>query len=293
MEDEYYFYDKDLVPGSFGLRNNGVICWCNSLLQGLISCPSFNRVLMESKAKANPLASELIKMIETSIFDNEDVALEEASSKIHQAFMRQLKSNGVFTNFGNSQECVDEALNLLVESIGLSELERKFTVIYECVTYCKECKNKKINTRDMNIKVELFTEAKLENSEDFCKWITAHPSKLSYHMCEKCENVNQQYRIEYLKRVSEIIVIIFNKFQQKDKRWFPETLTFPTEGGKLNYKVVASIDHFGNMHGGHYVCNVLRADGYKYINDSSVCAGSIQPGENTFMLFYHLDNKSN
>jgi ubiquitin C-terminal hydrolase len=40
-------FNKNFIPNNFGLTNNGSICYFNSLLQSLISCSSFNQLVLE------------------------------------------------------------------------------------------------------------------------------------------------------------------------------------------------------------------------------------------------------
>jgi ubiquitin C-terminal hydrolase len=290
MAEQYYYYDPRYVPGEFGLNNTGVICWCNSILQALISCSSFNQTLLECKEKlsGNQFALEYIKLIETSLIDNTDTRIEGSSAMIHRRFMERMQRQGNTIRFGNSQECVDEALSLIIDMLGLPEIERRFTSIYECVVVCRECNKRTICARDKNFRIEVFTEVKLETEEQFRNWIKNHPSELNNYKCE-CGSTGTKLRVECLKRVSEILILLFNKFQRKDKRWYPESIEFPTAGNKsLKYKLVSTVEHYGTMSGGHYTARALREGGFKLFNDSSVVGSNSSPTEQTFMLVYHM-----
>src|SRR6266702_2422158 len=39
-------HDAKLAPEAFGLRNTGVICYFNSIMQAVISCTSFTRAVL-------------------------------------------------------------------------------------------------------------------------------------------------------------------------------------------------------------------------------------------------------
>jgi ubiquitin C-terminal hydrolase len=82
-----------------------------------------------------------------------------------------------------------------------------------------------------------------------------HPSEHDYYKCDECgERMVKFYRAERLKMLREIVVIIFNKFQSKENRWFPQELSFKAKDGKpsLKYKLVGKIEHSGNASSGHY-----------------------------------------
>jgi hypothetical protein len=66
-------------------------------------------------------------------------------------------------------------------------------------------------------------------------------------------------RTTTLKRVGQIIVLLFKKYYNKTFHDFPHQFVLNGRGGTpMIYNIVAQIDHFGNHTGGHYNCRVLR-----------------------------------
>ena len=59
-------------------------------------------------------------------------------------------------------------------------------------------------------------------------------------------------------RLSEIVIILYKKYQGKNNILFPQSLDFPSNGKILHYIIVAQVEHMGLMRGGHYMVNCLR-----------------------------------
>lgn len=116
-----------------------------------------------------------------------------------------------------------------------------------------------------------------------------HPSECEYFKCDCGEKMVKFYRAEKLKMLREVVVIIFNKFQMKDNRWFPQELTFGAKGGStLNYRLVGKIEHSGTRFGGHYWAQSFRGKSWTRLNDSGVTVGNSAHSSDTFMVAYHI-----
>jgi ubiquitin C-terminal hydrolase len=293
---DYIVYDPKYVPAEFGLNNTGVICWCNSILQLLLSCPSLNKTLLEceEELRDNRFATEYINLLKI-LLPNEGPngvnlsTISIYSAKILNAFMYEMKRARRNFSIGRSQECVDEALTLFIDMFNCQKVNKLFLNSYELIIKCTGC-NKQVSTvRDNSYRIELFCEKKFNSVEDFCTYIRYHPSEHDEYTCECGFKMKKFLRVEKLKMLREIVVIIFNKFQAKDNRWFPTELEFnSTNGKKLKYKLVAQIEHGGTMHGGHYKSKGVRGDKVCGFNDSSVYADALGPTPSTYMIAYHL-----
>lgn len=298
---EYIYYDPIFVPGAFGFNNTGAICWGNSMIQFMLGMSSINQILLEQENNlaGNPFATEYIKLLKqiapnTSEGCRVDMidpsTLAAASSRILVAMIKRMQVKGFKLNMGLGEECADEAFTMFVDMLGCHRVERLLTNIYEMSIRCSTCKKVVSATRDKMYRVPMFTPVRIVTEEVFSAWIRNHPSP---HDCFKCEcgavmlNFNRQER---LKKISEVLVIIFNKFQEKGKRWFPQRVSFPsTTGPNLNYELVGKIEHSGSMNGGHYWAQTFRDDAWTCLNDNATPSiGSSEPTANTFMIAYHL-----
>lgn len=297
----YMFYKPEYVPDVFKLQNIGVICWCNSLIQALLSCSALNATLLENRADftGNAFAEEYILLL-TCVLPNTPECpkinpddYSGASAKIMMQFVQRLKYRGIYRSF-NSQECADEALVMFFDTFGSKKVDNLFQNSYETIIICKKCKHVLRAPRDNNVQLEMFTQIALKDATDFQKYIHVHSSIIDEYKCEECGEVSRNVmRIEKLKMLREVIVLVFNKYYDKMLIWFPEELVFPATSGKtLKYKIVAQVEHTGNRFGGHYYANVLRGDIYR-ANDTSVSKlNGFQPTPETYMVFYHLYEES-
>ena len=302
MSIEYQYYDEGLTTANFGLNNTGVICWCNSLLQVLFSLPALNKVLLEyeDELRDNIFAAEYIRALRAGLAqagalsnDNNTIpyaagGLDNVSGRILRAFMLRLKQKNMTLNIGNGQECTDEAFTMFIDMFGCPAVERMFSNIYELSIKCPACRKIASLTRDKAYRITMFAKL-LETPEQFCNYIRLHPSECSEYKCDCGHVMTNFYRTEKLKMLREIVVIMFNKFQHKDNRWFPQTLKFRAKvGHNLQYRLVGKIEHSGTMFGGHYWAHALRRGTWTKFNDSAVTAGTPEPTEHTFMLVYHI-----
>lgn len=291
---EYKYYDGAMVPSGFGLINTGVICWCNSLIQLLLGLPSVNAALLDSAddLKNNIFATEYISMLRAAMNSSiQDTAvLAPVSSRILRAMIIRMRQVGKEINMGGGQECVDEAFTTFIELFNCRRVEQLFNNVYELIIICDKCKKQASSVRDTSYRIQMFTNAPLTDKESFCRYLKLHGSRHDHYKCS-CGNVmNNFLRAEKLKMLREVVVIIFNKFQVKENRWFPQTLEFQARDNKppLVYRLVGTIEHAGTMFGGHYWAKSLRDDVWHCFNDNSVTESTGDPTAGTFMIAYHL-----
>lgn len=303
----YKLYDENYVPAPFGMQNYGVSCWLNSIIQLLISLPSFNQSLHEFRTRLT-VSPESIKPVQKSneflqtfaAFSHKAVQLEASPAsqsatradvdELHAKIFRLITTNVASANaMTATQNCVDEAFTKIVDLLGVNWIQFIFRHVYKISLTCPHCRKETSSVQDSGFRLELFTKFCFSTAQDFADYIFVHQSNCDTYRCDCGNLVNNAPRIEKLQMLREVIVIIFNKYQSKDMRWFPQTLEFADSGGgRLIYGLVAKIEHSGNMHGGHYVCHALRQGSWYYFSDSTIGAGSPQPTENTFMIAYHM-----
>lgn len=300
---KYSYYDPEYVPEAFGLNNTGVICWLNSFLQVMISCPSLNRTLLdcEEELANNKFAVELIRFIKAIVPNRPgdppvDARISTASANILNAFRATMIQRKLTFNFGNSQECADEAFALFIDLLNCPRVNKLFNTVYELTIECDSCKKVVSTTRDRAFRIEMYCNKDFTNQKDFCTWLRFHPSKTENYKCESCKHVMlSTFRIEKLKQLREIVVIMFNKFYLKENKWFPMQLEFSgpkgpngEPGKKIHYQLVGQVEHSGGMGGGHYFARAKRGNSWKQLNDTSVSDANPGPTPLTYMIVYHM-----
>jgi ubiquitin carboxyl-terminal hydrolase 2/21 len=192
---------------------------------------------------------------------------------------------------GASEECANEGFVWFIDMLGCSRVERLLLNRYEISFICPNCNKDAFRVIDKAYQIEMFTKIRIETQDDFIDWLKVHPEEGDAYKCEKCGHCVVKFnKKRQLKRMSEIVIVVFNQYQEKTKRWFPPQLTFPTNnGGTLNYQLVGKIEHSGTMHGGHYWAQSLRDGDWAQLNDNAMpCLGNSKPTPETYMIAYHL-----
>jgi len=294
---DYSVYDNGFVPMEFGLQNSGATCWFNSLLQMMLGLPALNRILLEREQslRNNPFACGYIKLIRATLPGNESVdpldysEIISSSTHILGSMLTQARSKNIRSSMGVGQECVDEGFITFIELLDCPHVERLFSNVYELIIDCTGCNKKVSSIRDKSFRMQMFTQVPLESEYKFCNYLRVHPSEVDFFKCDCGHAMAKFQRIEKLKMLREIVVIIFNKFYTKDVRFFPQELTFKSTGNKsLDYKLVGKIDHSGTRLSGHYWAHSIRGEEWFCLNDTSVTKGNPLPTSSTFMVVYHM-----
>ncbi|AMN83596.1 hypothetical protein D5b_00167 [Faustovirus] len=293
---EYKVYNAALAPQAFGFNNTGAICWGNADNQSLFSCTSFIDILLHleeelSKSVLGNACINLAKHIRDKT-DPEKVDLKGHSWEIIKSMIRVLYyKNSRQLISASQQQCANEGFILLLDALNCRQIDDIFNNIYQIDTECPACKQICSTMRDKNIQIEIFSNFEFKTPQDFANYIRVHTSETSDYRCEKCnvksDNVKRTAR---LRRVGEVIVVVFNKYHVKSNKWFPTEFALPgTNNTSFKYDLVSQIEHTGSLHGGHYYAYCKRNDGVYLLNDTiATKAEGFKPTANTYMLMYHL-----
>lgn len=299
LEEKYILYP-------FGLYNNSIICYFNSLLQALYSCTSISEYLLnnEDKFKNNEFVKLYIQIIKSYLSNKKrDNNIDKNNLVLFNEFLRLLKNKNI--KFGYNQEDAGELLVLLLDIINDKHIYNLFYHKYNCDIYCKKCKHLNNISNDISIQFEIdnkainnnFLSYKVDNNLDnLNKYIRNNYSILDYYTCKKCNLNNFNIKINRLILVPSIIVINFNKYLNKSNINYPNELYFinKTLNKKYYYKLVSSIHHSGNMNYGHYFTKSIRKNNQSnnndiyLLNDTSYDIDNFKPDNLTYILFYHF-----
>jgi len=271
-----------------GFNNTGVICWFNSLLQALISCTSLTSNIIASSTTDDDAAPKFMSLyahIVRSNVNNADIS--GMSARLLSALVRYLHSNSLQSNslLGNSQECAYEGFTQFLDAVG--EPAESFHMEHEACIICPECNSTSVR-RDKSY--ALLVNDLFETAEEVSASVHKFSNKLLDYKCENCGKVSNTVRTYTLKQLRNCIVLFYNQFYAKTMKWFPPVLSFPglPRDTRMNYKLMAQIEHVGGMNGGHYYAYVNRSDDWYCVNDSSVSKINPGPTLNTFMVFYNI-----
>lgn len=287
-------HDPKYLPAVFGLRNAGqALCYFNSMMQFLMSLTSFNKHMITNKEQYDnyhtlnvSIGSKYIELYERNngITDPSNIPTDDASG-ILKALIQVRKKNGVQNNLHYAQqEDFHEGMHFMMEFVGGKALNL-FKLRHKRVIQCRVCnQSHDAPQKYYDTMLNLFDENpqvinNLNSQEKIQTYIKSHYDVPPDYRCEEttpagdiCGAVNDtdadtgrilnaNITISYrLARLSEIVILVFNKYRKKRNKFFPKELKFrsnPTNK-MLHYKVVSQVEHIGSNNGGHYTVRGLR-----------------------------------
>jgi len=274
-----------------GLRNLGVTCYINSVLQCIYNTEPLKESLL--KLRDNPdnsiLISELIKVVNQ---------LETSDGVIDPTKFVKLAREQLFRKKDQrGQNDAQEFLNqLFVELSKTDKFENMFRVETQIEDECSSCKtffaeNYKKELRDPAKEV-IFNlslgEEKLGKCLGNCFELLKGEVIEEYN-CEKCGREGVELiRNTYISNISDVVVIALKRFsydgKKTEKRKDP--ITFPLleldlssnlspEAGAAErdkrYDLTGFVCHSGSLDGGHYISYAknTKQDKWYKCNDSS------------------------
>ena len=116
------------------------------------------------------------------------------------------------------------------------------------------------------------------------------------YYCDKCKTHNQAIKKHYIWKLPENLIIVFKRFNGLDKDNTHITFDinnlnlskYTYNDNTINYNLYSTINHFGNILGGHYI-NISKRDNKWYIFDDDK-RQDLNNTElfytNTYILFY-------
>lgn len=288
-------WDEKYTVNASGFDNTGVICYFNSMLQGLLSCTSLTQLFIEMKQEDQKKCNELATTYRAMIMEmraNPGRDISSWSPRIWNVFQTQLKSieKGKGFKFGTQQEDVDEGLNLFIQALSLDSVSQLFEHRYKLVTFCDLCKKVCSKRNDEGICIDIHnSEIKADDPQAYQKYLIKHYPKLDDNFqCPECKRTGNKRQIRCLTMLPEIIILQFKKYKEKWTAEFPFAIEVPGSGGKVTYKLVSQTEHSGGENGGHYWARGLRSGGKVWmLNDRSIAQSEWSCTPVTYMAWYH------
>lgn len=307
-------YNTNFLLYPFGLYNNSIICYFNSLLQSLFSCTSITHYFLHNEKKYNNnnfikiyihIIKKYINNI-NNINDNSNYLLENQNLILFNEFLNIIKNKNI--TFGYNQEDSGELLILLLEIINDPYINNLFMHKYQCDIYCKDCKKLKNIVNDTSIQFEIdldvintnYLQFQIDkNLSNLNKYIRNNYSELLNYKCEYC-NLSNCIKINRLINVPTIIIINLNKYNNKINYQYPIELQFINDNlnNIYKYKLISTINHSGTVNFGHYISKSIRKkhnislnneslyDTY-LLNDNSYEISNFKSDITTYILIYH------
>jgi ubiquitin C-terminal hydrolase len=179
----------------------------------------------------------------------------------------------------HQQESCSEGLIFVLEALTDVDptIADLFNIRYKMDIKCRVCDDVKAGPQEKsNVTFQLFEEdpilqESLTSKAKIEDYIQRHINIPEDYKCENCKaenkitvengvktmvhSVTQYYR---LVRISTVIILVFNKYQEKKVKFFPDSLDFKATNGNLHYELITQVEHFGTRHGGHYYTKCKR-----------------------------------
>jgi uncharacterized UBP type Zn finger protein len=303
------YYSPEKIPQSaFGFQNIGSICYYNSLLQSLISCPAFVQAVLKNKEflfQTN-FGKRLYGFVHNIISLQPDTkqnigVLSKLTTNLLTEMIKELRANSKDNYiFGNGQESASEALVLLLNLTDVegesNPISKVFSVTFKSKIWCIDKREVVCTVEDKGNQVDLFYLNAIKNQpnspESFSKLIKQRHYSISDYKNDETGVLINGIKEDMLVRAHDIIMCVFNQYGPKKCFYYPEYLEFPSKNNPdtaVRYKLIARINHYGSMSGGHYTADALRSGVIYNFNDMRYSSGSnFTPSENTYILFYHI-----
>jgi len=313
-------YDADFAPRPFGQLNTGATCYWNSMMAALVSCTAFSRAVMANEDLLSTHTGRAMYAFIKSYLQGMPAA--DGTSVVLAALKQDLLVRCPSIKFGNGQESASEALVLLLDMLvpphqgpprklppGVPEshdspITQLFLHRYRCQVHCKNCRNVVSEETDFAVNVNLFDMdvRKPTNPAEFSAMIRCIDQILQDYKCPACKVPTVALRHYELEMIPEIIVGMFNLYDgfggAHRSRYFPPALAIPKlGGGQYEFGLVAQVEHWGGLGGGHYWARGLRKMpspglsnqelGVFKLNDTSVDPSHFQESANTYIIVYN------
>jgi hypothetical protein len=293
-------YNKNYAVEAHGLVNPWNICYLNSVIQGLISCPAFVQMILLNgydhciqNIKPPDTLYLLLIMCSGQVSANPDRWDINFGSKLLRELNKVRLANGENVVTEKTQyETTDALIYLIEKCINRESVTRLFA--YNKKPKCDKCNTpqKKYIYSD----ITLMIHPKITSNADLESFISNREvTNFQKLTCTSCKNSINDYT---LLTMPNILVLVYPPGYGKWESPYPETLTIRRYGKIKKYMLVSLSLHIGSNDRGHYISYSLRKNGngtsiYK-LNDSedpeleSDWPRDKKSAENVYMAFYHV-----
>jgi hypothetical protein len=292
------FAPLELEP--FGLRNLGATCYLNALLQALVSSPVFcNAVCLNPDyMRRSRTGAALLRFVtaaraaELSECLNGTPSVETAPAELLSALVADLRARRPTVSFGAGQESASEAFVLLLDMLdcpggeySYCPINALFTSLTRQFRLCTACDHRVMaGTRDSGVSLQLFHVPPGAGSAEFASRMRTSASRLDGETCSAC-GAAAVALVTMLVHAPPLAFCVFNAYGARAPRAVPPTLCL---AARIDYRLLATVEHAGSLGGGHYWARAVRKSGVFCLNDMHATPASFAPSANTYIALFEL-----
>ncbi len=235
---------------AFGLRNTGVICYFNSVLQSVLSCTSFIEAIkkLDPQNVKNPIMLKFIgiikltdKLVENKEQENKEqenkeqensditTALQNISPTIWREMVVFLcrKNKTDYRTFLSGQQCAREGFHCLMDSLdSFNVVQNLFIHRYRSLVRCFKCDDWVSDKECVYSLFEVQPDLKTPQIDQFKgydldlytkgqtmnEFLQKQPGYIEDFNCPKCKDRSVKYSVRYLVMAPEILVVLSKKY---------------------------------------------------------------------------------
>jgi ubiquitin C-terminal hydrolase len=257
-----------------GFKNLGNTCYMNSLLQALLSSSILNNSLLlyikgnpECVGEFSPLLVEYCRILADHV-DTKKSKLNEPSSVYSPTEFKAVlsKDRPVFEGYRQHDShdlmmfMMDEFIEKTKNKFVPNLIKRLCHGKYKQYMCCDECRYVSINNSaffDVQLPIPGTANPDLEDCfKNWAKYETMTDD--NKWDCPKCIKKVVAYRRLEIDEVPDVAMFMFNRFIGSRKLETPIKLYPNIALEQKKMKLIATINHYGTVNGGHYTANVTR-----------------------------------
>lgn len=278
--------------GLIGFVNIGNTCYMNSTLQCLkFTVPLSKFFLLNDINTDSSLLNNyqlLVKKSWTADKPFPPINFKRSLGTINRLFM------------GSNQHDAHELLICILDQLNTNLLKQNITLItdlfrgyYKQTIKCMECNYESIT------KQEFMTLELPINGSNIHECLVSYLSeeKLeenNMYKCEKCKKYVCAIKRLEIGKLPKFLIITLKRFNRNQK--INNNVSIPIKNFNLldsEYNLYGTINHFGNLNGGHYTANILYLFDKWYNMNDSKCS-EIDSNEisnsSVYIAFYYRDS---
>jgi ubiquitin C-terminal hydrolase len=306
-------FESRLLTSAVGLPNGGAdanynsnVCYFNSLVQCLLSLPSFIRVLEKVVLERMTQNKLVIEFYQIYLDMKTKPRSQISAGAFLDYFINECSKRKVGIRRG-AQSDAHEALNIILELMqDIQSCTEVFLSRQRIYHLCMECNHLWESIPSVDMVHYMQADRKISDTQEqldqkfkikktFNDYLKRHSDIVDGIQCPKNPlHKKQKYRIENLTLASDVIIVYLKNYtfgsNNRDEIKYPNQLTFTRIGDQqtMVYELCAVCVHQGTQQGGHYFAHGRRSNGWYTLNDSSTNRIDYPAEEkNATMLFYH------